>query len=386
MDLVGDREKDAGSLVGIWPVRVVVGSGYRESVGICGGDGGDGGWETMRNGRREMERGRGSGRDEDDDERGRYGEDEGGNENRGRSRNSQSGRGENYRWRLGCSGQNQQEEQKSRRKREQSELSSFVSPSPSGSEAGLKFAYMWDKEKSPGFLLPLGRRFCRVLDSAKGRLKSDPTPRRNSDSKSDSVSDSVSDVYRPIPLPEPTSQPGNGSISPLLNLRGGAGSKRLDDDERVPKVIWYLAGGVGRAPTGKGLREWKEKARKKDRGRTKEKVGFWGKIGLGMIKKGKTRKQKIAKERKGSAGGGADGAQAAGGGVVRGDTWGDAGNVVPGGPKDEGGAAPGTGEGGPRGEGSGHGGAVSSGRGRGSGSGSGSGSSSSGSGNSGRTE
>lgn len=385
MDLIGDREKNAGSLMGMWPVRLVVGSGYREKVCVCGGDGGDGGWETKRNGVREMERGRGGGRDEndDDDERGSNGEDEGRKENRGCRRNTQSGRRENHRWRPGCSGQDQQEEQrKSRRKREQSELSSFVSPSPSGSEAGLKLANRWDEERSPGFLLRLGCRVGPVLDSAKGRLKSDPNPRRKSDSVL--VSYSVSDAYRPFPLSEPTSQPGNDSISPRLNLRGGAGSKRLDDDERVPKVIWYLAGGVGRAPTGKGLREWKEKARKKDQGRTKEKVGFWGKIGLGMMKKGKTREQKIAKERKGGAEGGADGARAAGGGVVRGDTWGDAGNVVPGGPEGESGATPGTGEGGPAGEGSGHGGAVSSGRGRGSGSGGGS--SGSGSGNSGRTE
>ena len=58
--------------------------------------------------------------------------------------------------------------------------------------------------------------------------------------------------------------------APILGLRGGAGdddgnerkSKKLEDDERVPALIWYLAGNKGPPPTGKQLRDrrGKEKA------------------------------------------------------------------------------------------------------------------------------
>lgn len=49
-----------------------------------------------------------------------------------------------------------------------------------------------------------------------------------------------------------------------LHLRGGAvedgdGIHRVGDDQRVNAGLWYLAGGMGKPPTGKGLREWKRK-------------------------------------------------------------------------------------------------------------------------------
>ena len=34
---------------------------------------------------------------------------------------------------------------------------------------------------------------------------------------------------------------------------------QIEDDERVPRFIWYTAGGMGRPPTGKGVKEWKRK-------------------------------------------------------------------------------------------------------------------------------
>ena len=40
---------------------------------------------------------------------------------------------------------------------------------------------------------------------------------------------------------------------------GTGGSRRLGDDERVSRTLWWFAGGVGRPPTGKRLREWKAK-------------------------------------------------------------------------------------------------------------------------------
>ena len=59
--------------------------------------------------------------------------------------------------------------------------------------------------------------------------------------------------------------------SPILKLRGGAGSangdgkdtksKRLEDDERVPALVWYFAGNKGPPPTGKQLRARRAKER-----------------------------------------------------------------------------------------------------------------------------
>ena len=52
------------------------------------------------------------------------------------------------------------------------------------------------------------------------------------------------------------------SSFPILKLRGGAGaakSKRLDDDERVPPAVWFFAGKMGPPPTGKQLRDRREK-------------------------------------------------------------------------------------------------------------------------------
>ena len=51
--------------------------------------------------------------------------------------------------------------------------------------------------------------------------------------------------------------------TPHSNLRGGLAKRvhlKLADDERVPKFIWYTAGGMGRSPTGKGVKDWKRRA------------------------------------------------------------------------------------------------------------------------------
>lgn len=62
---------------------------------------------------------------------------------------------------------------------------------------------------------------------------------------------------------------------PELRLRGGASKKRLGDDERVPRLTWYFAGGVGKPPTGRELREWKRKDREQNKKRTgKSEEGF----------------------------------------------------------------------------------------------------------------
>lgn len=63
---------------------------------------------------------------------------------------------------------------------------------------------------------------------------------------------------------------------PELHLRGGGFIKRLPSNERVPRLTWFLAGGVGKPPTGAELREWKRRDReylKKKTGKPKEK--FW---------------------------------------------------------------------------------------------------------------
>lgn len=71
-------------------------------------------------------------------------------------------------------------------------------------------------------------------------------------------------------LPPTTEQsPVHCEKPPILKLRGGGGSvnedgkdtklKRLEDDERVPALIWYFAGNKGPPPTGKQLRDRREK-------------------------------------------------------------------------------------------------------------------------------
>lgn len=81
---------------------------------------------------------------------------------------------------------------------------------------------------------------------------------------------------------------------PELRLRGGgASTKRLPSNERVSRAVWFLAGGVGKPPTGGELREWKRKHReqvKNKTGQEREKfwAGFWGALRGGRkIKKGK---------------------------------------------------------------------------------------------------
>ena len=66
-----------------------------------------------------------------------------------------------------------------------------------------------------------------------------------------------------------------------LRLRSGASTKRLPSNERVPRAVWFLAGGVGTPPTGRELRQWKRKHREQVKnkiGKEREKfwAGFWG--------------------------------------------------------------------------------------------------------------
>lgn len=388
MEIPGGRDTLMNGLEGIWPSCISVGFGYRDicfdpserSVGVSwrfgtesfvDGDGGSG--EMMREHWREMEMGRDSGRsqddegddDDDDDERRAYGEERGGNEKRGCRRDIQSERREHYRrTRIGCRDQDQQKKLNGRRMREQSEPSLSFSPIQSGVEAVLELANKRDDQRILIFLR-VNHRFCLVLNSADLKRKSNLEAHWDSDLDSGSSST----------LLTPCSQTTHLDRHPRLSLRGGAGPKGLGDNERVPRAIWFFAGGVGRAPTGKGLRQWKEKARKKGKSGKKEKVGFWGKIGLGTARKGKKRKQKIEREKKKHAEG-TEGAEGAASGAQAAD-----GDVAPEGSGGEAGAAPSNGEG-AEGEANTQEGAASN----GSGSGSGRGSSSSDSGSSGRAE
>lgn len=55
--------------------------------------------------------------------------------------------------------------------------------------------------------------------------------------------------------------------APKLYLRGGCLSvfkrkKKIGDDETVPALLWYIAGGrPGARPTGKQMREWKQRSK-----------------------------------------------------------------------------------------------------------------------------
>ncbi len=116
--------------------------------------------------------------------------------------------------------------------------------------------------------------------------------------------------YHPSPTPTPSTfhynhQPDGGQS---LRLRGGAGPKRLEDDERVSKRIWFLAGGMGPAPTGATLRKWKEKDR--ERNKKTRKRGYWP---TWLVRKGK--KGTKAGENGSGGGAAAAGAGAAAAGV-----------------------------------------------------------------------
>lgn len=60
-----------------------------------------------------------------------------------------------------------------------------------------------------------------------------------------------------------------------MNIRGGAGTRRLADDEHIPRTLWFFAGGVGRPPTGAEMRDWKRRDREWKAAHP-EKAGFWG--------------------------------------------------------------------------------------------------------------
>lgn len=301
-------------------------------------------------------------------------EEEGRTENERLNNETRVERRDRYGWMIGSRFRSRREEQEGRQMREQSGPSSFFSSTHSRSESTSQMVKKPDEVDNLGASLRLRRCLCRVLDSVEGKwvLTADLTSKsefsRFEDMFSGSNSGSDSDSHSPVALPDSTAHMAEGSMKSHLSLRGGAGSKRLDDDQRVPRVIWFFAGGVGRAPTGKGLREWKEKARNNNGDGRKEKVGFWGMIGLGKGRRGKKRKDKNREEKKKGAGGGEGGAQ------------GDAGDAAPGGSKGGAGTAPGEGATGGRGD------AKRSAAGETGGSGRGSSGSGSGSGSSGRTE
>jgi len=78
-----------------------------------------------------------------------------------------------------------------------------------------------------------------------------------------------------------------------LRLRGGGpfDIKRIGDDDRVPAGLWFLAGGVGQPPTGKGLRDWKRKdgerrEREKVKRAAKKAGGNEGAVPAGEKRKG----------------------------------------------------------------------------------------------------
>lgn len=68
-----------------------------------------------------------------------------------------------------------------------------------------------------------------------------------------------------------------------LHLRGGGLLKRRPSTEKIPHLVWYFAGGKGKPPTGRELKDWKKKDREALVKKTgKPEAGFWGDFGRGM--------------------------------------------------------------------------------------------------------
>ena len=325
--MAGSHDSSQGSLDAVWLLRNIVDSDdpsaeetalerlsmLREigcgATGFSGCDAGDGilrdVWSEARNG--ECDRLKEEEKSVDDEGSPGNGEGEGGMERSWLGRYTNVGR------RRKCGGLMATTSPVWQREREGVHKPwSSLSSSHSRLEPALQLAKASDEEGFQSFLLRLRRRFGLVHHPADGNLRSNRDARWDSEAESGSCSRTL--------LLKCGSQNVDGSIDPRVNLRGGAGAKRLDDDERVPKMIWFFAGGVGRAPTGKGLRDWKEKAQQTERSRTKEKVGFWRKMGVGIGRRGKKQKQKNKGERKEGTDGAWDGGPGAGWGAGGGET------------------------------------------------------------------
>lgn len=82
--------------------------------------------------------------------------------------------------------------------------------------------------------------------------------------------------------PERQSAPAPTNARPL-RLRGGGGSSRrnLKDDEPLPSLSWWLAGGQGAPPTAGSYKKWREREKgriseeNRRTGRKGEGRGFW---------------------------------------------------------------------------------------------------------------
>lgn len=78
-----------------------------------------------------------------------------------------------------------------------------------------------------------------------------------------------------------------------LQLRGGGLLKRRPSKEKITRAVWFLAGGMGKPPTGRGLKEWKKKDREDLIKKTgKPEVGFWGDFERGLNGANKEKKEK----------------------------------------------------------------------------------------------
>ena len=77
-----------------------------------------------------------------------------------------------------------------------------------------------------------------------------------------------------------------------VHLRGGDLKKR-PSTEKISHLVWFLAGGIGKPPTGRELKDWKKKdqaALVKKTG--KQQVGFWGEFERGLSGKNKEEKKR----------------------------------------------------------------------------------------------
>lgn len=128
--------------------------------------------------------------------------------------------------------------------------------------------------------------------------------------------------------PDQTPEQQSAPAPPTLHLRGGGRSNRrkLKDDEPLPSLSWWLAGGQGAPPTAGSYNKWRDREKgriaeeNKKTGRKGEGRGFWREMCwvLGGAKAAEYERRRGKKGGTDAAAGAADGGVAAGGAAADG--------------------------------------------------------------------
>lgn len=160
--------------------------------------------------------------------------------------------------------------------------------------------------------------------AARNRKQNPPNP-SGSDGNEDKQQNSHTSLNAP-PKEHPSPAP-----STTLRLRGGGGGgsnrRKLKDDEPLPSLSWWLAGGQGAPPTAGSYEKWREREKSRiaeenrKTGRKGEGRGFWREM-CWVLGGAKAVNYDRRRGKEGGAGAGAEPGGGGGNGVA-GDAAGD---------------------------------------------------------------